>query len=315
MRTVPVLLLAVGVFASLSLTSCATAPFSEGCEAAVTAGPASKLVTVAGDFGSAPTVTFPTPIVANSIQRSDVITGTGPRVSTGDLVLLQFTLLSGDTAEGSAYSQAPGPIALTDKTAPALTKGLECVSVGSRVVIVSSADALGLDPASFPESVILVADVMDAYPSKAYGVPQIPQPGMPAVVTAPDGTPGITVPRQDPPTTLTINVLQEANGVKVKTGDHVVVKYTALLWSSRDVFYSTWLDGNTHLIPMTQPEGPPASSNLPTQGLIEGLVGQSVGSQILIVVPPGQGFGTDAITGVPSNSTLVYVVDILGVVG
>ena len=209
----------------------------------------------------------------------------------------------------------PGPMALANKAWPARTKGLECATVGSRVVIVSNAVDLGLDPASSPKTIVLVADVVDAYPSKAYGVPQVPQPGMPAVVTAPDGTPGITVPREDPPAALTVNVLQQADGAKVRTGDKVIVKYTALLWSSRSVFYSTWKDGMPQLITLTQTGGAPATSNLATDGLIKGLVGQSVGSQVLVVVPPDQGFGTTPISGVPNDSTLIYVVDILGVVG
>lgn len=314
MRTLPVLLLAVGVFASLSLTSCATAPFSETCESTTSSGPASDLVTATGDFGTAPTVTFPTPIVTNTIERTELITGTGPKVSAGDLVLVNYTMMSGDSAQGSEYTSAPGPIALTDKTAPALTKGLQCATVGSRVAIVSSAIDVGLDPASFPESIVLVVDIVDAFPSKAYGVPQIPQAGMPAVVTAPDGTPGITVPKNDPPTALTVNALQHADGQKVNAGDNVVVKYTALLWSSRSVFYSTWKDGNAHLITLSQPATPPGTPGTPTEGLIKGLIGQNVGSQVLIVVPSEQGFGSDSIQSVPGGSTLIYVVDILGVV-
>src|SRR5690606_21250404 len=122
--------------------------------------------------------------------------------------------------------------------------------------------------------------------SKAYGVPQVPQPGMPAVVTAPDGTPGITVPKQDPPTTLTVNTLQEADGQTIKLGDQVVVKYTALLWSSRSVFHSTWTSGTPQVVTLTAPESAPGSAEIPTEGFIKGLIGQNVGSQVLIVVPP-----------------------------
>lgn len=313
MRTFPVLLLAAGILASLSLTSCSTQPFSGTCDSTVTSGPASELVSVTGDFGVAPTVNFPTPVTTNTIERSELIKGTGPTVSTGDLVLVNFTMMSGESAEAAEYTSAPGPIALTDKTAPALTEGLQCVTVGSRVVIVSSATDVGLDAASFPESIVLVVDVVDAYPSKAYGTPQIPQAGMPAVVTAPDGTPGVTVPKNDAPTTLAVNVLQQGDGQRVNAGDKVVVKYTALLWSSRDVFFSTWSDGTAHLISLSPPDAPPATSGTPTEGFTKGLVGQSVGSQVLLVVPPELGFGSNPIQGVPSGSTLIYVVDILGV--
>ena len=48
-------------------------------------------------------------------------------------------------------------------------------------------------------------------------------------------------------------------------------------------------------------------------GWDEGLVGQTVGSQVLLVVPPDKGYGaagnTDA--GIKGTDTLVFVVDIL----
>ena len=46
-------------------------------------------------------------------------------------------------------------------------------------------------------------------------------------------------------------------------------------------------------------------------GWNQGLVGQTVGSQILLVVPPSLGYGTTAQGSIPANSTLVFVIDIL----
>jgi peptidylprolyl isomerase len=116
------------------------------------------------------------------------------------------------------------------------------------------------------------------------------------------------VPKQNPPSTLKINVLQEANGKTVKEGDHVVVKYTGILWSDSSVFDSTWTKGQAKIITMTRSDTVPA-------GFVKGIVGQRVGSQVLIVAPPSEGFGSNGSAGVPSDSTLVYVVDILGVDG
>ena len=48
------------------------------------------------------------------------------------------------------------------------------------------------------------------------------------------------------------------------------------------------------------------------------MTGQTIGSQVLLVIPPDQGYGstdqTDSTTGkvtIPANSTLYFVVDIL----
>jgi peptidylprolyl isomerase len=131
---------------------------------------------------------------------------------------------------------------------------------------------------------------------------------MPAVVTAPSGAPGITIPKQDPPSKLAVNVLQAGHGETLEADDHVVVKYTAVLWSDSSVFDSTWTGGQAKIVTLTK-------SDTVTEGLVKGLVGQKIGSQVLIVVPPSQGFGDAGSNGVPPGSTLVYVVDLLGLAG
>lgn len=47
------------------------------------------------------------------------------------------------------------------------------------------------------------------------------------------------------------------------------------------------------------------------EGWLEGLKGQKVGSEVLLVVPPSLGYGDQAQGEIPANSTLVFVVDIL----
>ena len=42
-----------------------------------------------------------------------------------------------------------------------------------------------------------------------------------------------------------------------------------------------------------------------------GSTGHTVGSQVLLVVPPSLGYGSEAKDKIPANSTLVFVVDIL----
>lgn len=309
MRTLPVLLLAAGIVASLS--ACATAPFSGSCDSSVTSGSASAVVSATGEFGTAPTVNFPTPIVTKNLQRSELITGTGQELASGDVAVIKFTLLNGTTGDIAAQGNYSGPgviVTLGESTTPAVTEGLQCTTVGSRVAIATNAADAGQDPTKVKDSLVFVIDVLDAFPGKAYGVQQIPQAGMPSVVLAPSGAPGVTVPKQDPPSKLAVNVLQQADGKRLKAGDHTVLKYTALLWSDSSVFDSTWTKGQARVVTLTP-------SDTVTKGLVDGLTGQRVGSQVLIVVPPEDGFGSTGATGVPPGSTLIYVVDILGAVG
>ena len=59
----------------------------------------------------------------------------------------------------------------------------------------------------------------------------------------------------------------------------------------------------------------PATFGIGTGNVIpgwdKGLVGKKVGSRVLLVVPPADGYGDRAQAKIPANSTLVFVVDIL----
>lgn len=46
-------------------------------------------------------------------------------------------------------------------------------------------------------------------------------------------------------------------------------------------------------------------------GWDEGLVGQTVGTQVLLVIPPDKGYGASGSEGISGTDTLVFVVDIL----
>jgi peptidylprolyl isomerase len=48
-------------------------------------------------------------------------------------------------------------------------------------------------------------------------------------------------------------------------------------------------------------------------GFAQALKGQTVGSQILVVIPPSLGYGDKATSSIPAGSTLVFVIDVLGV--
>lgn len=308
-RTFPVLLLAAGIIASL--TSCAQGPFGASCDSPVSSGDASEIVTATGKFGSKPTVDFPTPVVTKKTERSILIAGDGEELHDGDVAVFQYTLLNGSTdavLSQSDYSGLGTIVTLGDSATSSVTIGLQCTTVGSRVALATTAAGAGQTGSGSTDSFVFVIDILDAFPGKARGVAQIPQAGMPSVVTAPNGAPGITVPKEDPPSSLAINVLQAGNGTKLEAGDHVVVKYTAVLWSDSSVFDSTWSGGQAKIVALT-------ASDTVTEGLVKGLVGQKIGSQVLVVVPPTQGYGDAGSNNVPSGSTLVYVVDLLGLAG
>jgi peptidylprolyl isomerase len=125
--------------------------------------------------------------------------------------------------------------------------------------------------------------------------------GLPTVVRAPDGRPGLIIPDGAPPTDVVVQTLKKGTGETV-TGDQPVrVHYTGVVWGEDEAFDSTW-------------DGEPASLTLDgvVPGFAEALEGQTVGSQVMVVVPPEQGYGDQAQGAIPADSTLVFVIDILG---
>lgn len=116
--------------------------------------------------------------------------------------------------------------------------------------------------------------------------------------------PEITIPDGDPPAELQTEVLTEGEGAEVESGDLLVANYEGRLWEGGEVFDSSF------------ERGAPAAFPIGTGGVIagwdEGLVGQNVGSRVLLVVPPDKAYGEDgAGEDIPPNSSLVFVVDLV----
>lgn len=311
MRKAPILLLSAGLVA-LSLTACSSP--GDSCVPEAKPGNASNVITAEGDFGTAPTVDVPADVYTPKTQSTTLISGDGPTVLPDELVVVDYTLLNGRTGDvllQSAYDAKATATVSLDKLLPGMAKGIVCSTAGSRVAVaISPEDAFG--PAGGnpqagikkDDTILAVMDIRKSYLAKADGFPvPVTTAGLPSVVTAADGTPGLTIPKTDPPTALTKATLLQGDGETVKKGDLVTVNYTGALWKERTIFDSSW------------DRGTPAqfATDQVVPGFADALVGAQVGSQVVVVVPPSLGYG-DADSGpIPAGSTLVFVVDILGV--
>jgi peptidylprolyl isomerase len=136
--------------------------------------------------------------------------------------------------------------------------------------------------------------------------------GLPTVTAGAAGTaPTIKMPSGKPPANLTTKVLIKGTGPTVANGDTVVVQYVGAIWRNGYQFDSSWK--------RSQPFGFTigASPSQVIKGWDTGLTGQTVGSRVMLVIPPADGYGK---TGSPQahikgTDTLVFVVDILGAYG
>ena len=309
-----------GVLA-LSLVACSgtTNGDSAGSCVATKAGASSDKVAVKGKFGAEPTVKFTTPLTAKATQRTVDIAGKGTVAQSGSAVSINYSVYNATTGKridttgfGKAKAQ---PLTLDKKSLiPGLYKAVACSAAGSRIsAVIPPVDAFGTTGSASlgigaKDSIIFVIDVVSAKKpvtplKKANGAAQPAPKGLPTVTLAASGEPTVTIPKTDPPTTLQIADLKKGSGATVKDGASVTVHYTGVIWGTGKVFDSSWTKGT------------PATFQ--TSGVIPGfgkaLVGQKVGSQVIAVIPPADGYGTagQAGAGISGTDTLVFVVDIL----
>jgi peptidylprolyl isomerase len=305
-----------------TLTACSTTDSTEaGCVPPVEAGVASNLVDVTGEFGAAPRVDFPTPLKTTVTERTEVIAGSGAGLVEGQKVKIELSVYNGttgDTIEASGYDGTSlASFVLNGQTIAGLTQGLDCAQVGSRLALaVAPDDAFGPQGGNeqigvaATDTLVFVIDVVKSYLPRADGADQPAEAGFPSVVLAEDGTPGITIPSSAPPTELQVSVLKKGTGDVVVEGEPVTVHYTGVLWDGKTVFDSSWeADAPAEFLAA---DGSTVQGGV-IPGFANALIGQTVGSQVIAVIPPDQGYGDQASGTIPAGSTLVFVVDILGV--
>lgn len=176
--------------------------------------------------------------------------------------------------------------------------------------------------------------------------------------------PTLTIPDEDPPEDLQVEVIDEGDGAEVGENDVVVADYLGQTWAPRPPAAETPVDPPAEDPAATEPpaEEPPAedpaATETPAEGAVggattpedeasadpsaesgdaeayvfdnsydrgsaasfslnqvipgwkEGLAGQTVGSRVLLSIPPDQGYGGQDGHDL-QNDTLVFVVDIV----
>ncbi|GAA2753722.1 FKBP-type peptidyl-prolyl cis-trans isomerase [Amnibacterium kyonggiense] len=309
------------VLASIAaaLTGCAGGGGSvAGCTPPVGPGQASESVTATGKVGSAPTVSFDTPVHVDAPQVSTLVAGHGAPLTAKQEISTEVSFYNATTGaevlKSDYTGSAPAKFVIGTVQITGLRKALVCSQVGERLAVVlppSQAIPAASRPTglSATDSVVAVIDIRDAYLARANGTDQVMGSGLPAVVLGPDGRPGITLPDDTPPTGLEVANLKVGSGATIGKGDTAVIAYTGVVWKPGDpangtVFDSSWTTGTPVDVVVKQGQTVP--------GLVTALAGQKVGSQVLAILPPSQAYGSQSTSTIPANSTLVFVVDILG---
>ena len=199
---------------------------------------------------------------------------------------------------------------------PGLETALIGQKVGSRVLaVVPPAQGLrhrrGL-PARHHRHhhLVFVIDVLKSYPDTAAASgTQVSNGGgtLPTVTAQAGGAPTVTIPSNTPPTTLVTKTLIKGSGPQVAKGDYVIAQYTGYIWRTKKVFGSSWSCGS----PFGFIIG--ASPAQVITGWDTGLARPTVGSRVMLVIPPKDGYGSSgqSPSGIKGTDTLVFVVDII----
>jgi FKBP-type peptidyl-prolyl cis-trans isomerase len=283
--------------------------------ACVTNGSASDSVQVTGDFNTAPNVSFDAPLKVSSTERTVVIPGTGEKAQPGSIVNASFTLYNGTTGKtvtSTGYGTGRTSAITVDasKYITGLVKTLNCAQVGERVVGVvppsegfSSSQASGLGLTT-KQVIVIVADVVGLVPTKASGDVLTPPAGVPTVTRAADGKPALKVPSgYKPPATTQIVTLIKGTGAIVGAADNVTIQYQGTNLATGKIFDQTWGDA---------PTSAPVNGFIP--GFTNAMIGQTVGSQVLVIIAPADGYGPQggqSGAGIGKDDTIVFVIDIL----
>ncbi|GAA2207766.1 FKBP-type peptidyl-prolyl cis-trans isomerase [Nonomuraea monospora] len=288
----------------------ASATTSASASAPVAGAPSG--VKVAGNVGAKPTVTFPSGSPATKSSYEVIQAGDGDGVKAGDRVIVNLTVYNwdgkGNAVQGSSYdTKAPETIAVNEQLPQVLQEGLTKVKHGGRLLAVLANDSVAQQQTTPAEPTkVFVFDVVGTQPAalKAATGKETGESIKGVEVVNPGGekAPTLTTKTSEKPSKdLVVKTIIQGTGAKAKASQTLVVHYTGKIWGTDQQFDSSWERGQPAEFPLAQV----------IQGWQKGLDGVPVGSRVVMSIPPDLGYGAQAQQGIPANSTLVFVVDVL----
>ncbi|TDE58406.1 FKBP-type peptidyl-prolyl cis-trans isomerase [Nonomuraea mesophila] len=286
-----------------------------GSSAGSSAAPADGTkVSVAGNVGAKPTVTFPAGSPATTSSYKVIHPGDGDAIKAGDRVVVNLTVYNwdgqGNAVQGSSYdTKAPEAIPVTEQLPKVLQEGFTKVKQGGRLLAVLANDAAPQQQQAAPAqpTKVFVFDVVGKQPPplKAADGKKTGDGIKGVKVDNPGGEKAPTLTTKTdakPPAKLEVKTVIKGTGKKVKADQTLSVHYTGKIWGTDKKFDSSWDRGQPAEFPLGQV----------IKGWQQGLEGVPVGSRVVMSIPPDLGYGDQEQQGIPAKSTLVFVVDVLG---
>jgi FKBP-type peptidyl-prolyl cis-trans isomerase len=311
-------LTAVPLISCAVLAGCGSSSSSSSKASSTSSAGASSSVTATGSFGKAPAVSIPKAKAGSQLEVKTLIQGTGTTLTKADALAANFVLYfwSGTSSSLKANTYTSNPTVIGGTMLPGLESALVGAKVGSRVLaVIPPAEGYGTTGNSQlgitgTTTLVFVIDVLKSYAdtASAAGTQESNGGGTLPTVTAKAGAaPTLTFPKSSPPSTLVAKTLIKGTGAKVAKGDYVIAQYTGYIWRTKKVFGSSWSSGS----PFGFVIGASPEQVIP--GWDKALAGQTVGSRVMLSIPPADGYGKtgESQAGITGTDTLVFVVDII----
>jgi FKBP-type peptidyl-prolyl cis-trans isomerase len=316
-------IIAIPLLACVVLAGCGSskASSSSSSSASSSATGVNASVTASGLFGKAPKVSIPKAKPGSQLAVKTLIQGSGAPLTKADALAANFVLYfwSGTTSSLKASTYTSNPTVIGGTMLPGLETALIGKKVGSRVLAVipptqgygtSGNSQLGITGTT---TLVFVIDVLKSYADTASATgTQLSTGGgnLPTVSGKAASAPTLTFPSTSPPSTLIAKTLIKGSGAKVTKGEYVIAQYVGYIWRTKKVFGSSWSTGSPFGFVLG------ASPEQVIPGWDTGLAGQTVGSRVLLSIPPKDGYGTTGASsaGIKGTDTLEFVVDIIDVI-
>lgn len=265
-------------------------------------------VTVSGEVGAEPTVTFTAPLAVTEPASKIVVQGDGAAIAAGDVVALHTAYLGAKDGKvlQSAWQGAPANILAADAEANGQETAdfLQTATVGSRFVMLGQVQ----DSTGQAVPIVQVSDIVSKVLPRAEGTATPPPADQPQFTLDGSGVPQLEgAPSAPAPTSTVATVTIAGDGPVTEAGQTLVMHYSGWKYSDGSSFDSSW------------ERGAPFAFVLGQGQVIAGwdgpLAGQKVGSQLLLVIPPAEAYGEKGTSQSElAGETLIFVADILDAV-
>lgn len=268
-----------------------------------------KSIKVTGAPLSEPKVDFTAPFAIDKTRVEVLKAGTGAKAAANSYVTVHYYGVDGRTGKvfDQSYTRKATSTFPLDQVITGFKTGLTGQAEGSRVLIAMPGKD-GYDAAggsqdgtiAVGDTLVFVVDIVAVSVSQPSGK-AVPAPaGAPTVTGTAADKPVVTIPSTPAPTTMLAANLIEGSGVAVAKDDAIRVRYVGYSWKTGKVIddqFATASDGKL-------------SSTIP--GWQSGLLGKKVGSRVLLVLPPADGYPQGSTNPpVDAGDTVVYVIDLL----